>query len=235
MAIVRCPQCGSEISDQAVRCRNCGALQYQDTPSQPVPGGYGGGYQQPQAPVYQPPQAPVYQQPAQAYQQPPGGMPYSQGYGYESDEAILQSPEMRLLLGEEHYMEYIDSFRTRYSFNLSAFFFTACWFVYRKMYLYGVLALFVNLFLPLISNILVGFFANDMYKRWLVGIFRRSQSIQGFDRERFLRHQGGTSAEAVVIFVILYLVCYGFWIYYVLWGWFLTLFGLGAAASGTFI
>lgn len=181
-----------------------------------------------QQPTYQQPtydqnayQQQAYQQAAYqqtAYQQPT----YQQAAAGGAYQAAGMDPDVVALIGtkQEYYIPKFQEMKTqnkRNTWNWPAFLVTPYWLIYRKMYLYGIIALAVNfvislLGVPLLSVLLfagyiaAGVLGNGIYMNYLEGKAGEMKGMPEPQRSQFLASNSGVNSGATVIAIVVYFV-----------------------------
>lgn len=156
-------------------------------------------------------QAPVYQQPV-----------YNQNAGIDPDIAGLIGTNIHYYLP---IFQKMMSRNEKTSWNWAAFFFAPYWFLYRKMYGYGIAALSGS-FLPVLLDapslfvfllagyIVIGIFANYIYMKELEKWARRAKAWSEPYHSQFIFRNSGGNALAAVLAVIGYFMVNILFTYY---------------------
>lgn len=230
---VFCTQCGAENEGSSAFCAMCGNKLVAPVQSAPAPQAT---YTQPIAapqPVYTQPAAPVYQQPvAPAYQQPVTPV-YQQAttQTYQQPAAVYQQPVITQGLNQQSQVidadliSFIRDKSTEYSFkfqklkqsgskvswNWAAFLFGPMWFMYRKLYLYGIGLFVVNFvimlvtgfpFFSLITSVVAGLLGNYIYMLELDKKLPQAKNLVEPAKTQYIQKNGGTSALASVLLLV---------------------------------
>ena len=224
-----CTRCGAQNTGAASFCAKCGNPLKTGAvaPSQPV-------VQQPVQPVYQAPvqptqpvyQAPVqstYQQPAQQYQAPVQQNYQQNTYNAHSQQAYATNNQsidndVVALVGtkQEYYIPKFQEMKTQNkttSWNWAAFLFAPYWFMYRKMYSYGIIAMSIAFLLSLINvpaisflslggYVAIGVFGNYMYMNWHEKNAQQAKTMAEPTKSQFVQKQGGVDSTALTIAIV---------------------------------
>lgn len=99
----------------------------------------------------------------------------------------------------------------RVSWNWAAFLTGACWLVYRKLYLWALGYIVVNLLLlaegaNIILMVVEGLFANYIYMQHIENLTEEAKKLPENSRTEFIRKKGGTNAVAVIALIVLMVV-----------------------------
>lgn len=213
-----CNKCGAQIPDGSTFCSSCG---------QPLAGGNVNNQQSYNA-------QPNYNVQPNYNAQPNYGV--QQNYGVQSNygmENTNTSPmddkeAMRIFLGKnaQYYLDKFDDIKLsgKNGWNGTAWFFSAFWFIYRKMYGIGcgILGVFLLLgfidvkmfsysetpfwmrIIEMIIWIGLGTMANRWYMQYAERKIEESKMLPEQIRVQALMKNGGTSPLAVVIAVVIY-------------------------------
>ena len=153
-------------------------------------------------------------------------IPNYAGYG---QNAVID-PVMAGLIGTnmQYYVPEFQKMMSRNekaSWNWAAFFFAPYWFIYRKMYGYGI-AMLAGCFFPVLDvfplfsvlllagYIVIGIFGNYIYMKELEKRARRAKAWGEPYRSQFIFRNGGGSALAVVLAVLGFFVLNAMFTYY---------------------
>lgn len=103
------------------------------------------------------------------------------------------------------------------SWNWSAFFFGLWWLLYRKMYLYGVIAWVATLAISsmtmgaggIVTMVLIGLFANSVYRKFVREEIAKTAGMDPAARKNLLAMKGGVTWTPVIIALVIFvlLIC----------------------------
>jgi len=187
--VVFCTKCGARHTGSAAFCTKCGNRLTTAAAQTPAP--------------------PVFTQ-----ADPNNQNPYS--YASYGNPAPQTDGELEQLIGvkQDYYLRVFHEMKTqdkKTSWNWAAFLVAPYWFVYRKLYVWGIGVMVLNLFISAIVEpgialalwtglwIAAGLFGNCIYMRQLEKHAAQARSMTEPYRSQYIRQNGGVSSGAVWI------------------------------------
>lgn len=137
---------------------------------------------------------------------------------YDSPAADAREVRERLIGSKtEYYLPRFEKMETLNSFtdwNWAAFFFGFWWMLYRKMYVFGAVALAVTELLSLLTipglgllvSLAVGVVGNFLYMKDINNRTDKAMDMQPEEREVFIQKNSGTGWTGVVVAFVVFLV-----------------------------
>ena len=135
---------------------------------------------------------------------------------YQSD---VIDEDVKSLIGtkQEYYVPKFSQMKQlnkKMTWNWPAFLVAPAWFFYRKMYVYGIGMLILNIIMgELVDSVLsiaisavVAVFANYIYMDWLEKLSLQMKSMTPTVKEAFIKEKGGTSGMAILVCVVINLL-----------------------------
>lgn len=221
---VFCTKCGAQNSSDSAFCSKCGnslratssaPVYTQANPANTNPYAYTQQSYNPQ---------PTYTQPYQQNNYYNQNNTYGQQNYYAQNNGAVDA-DVAALVGtkQEYYIPKFQEMKSqnkKTSWNWVAFFFTAYWFMYRKMYGYGFATLgvvfLINLInVPIFSLVLLGgyitmgIFANYIYMQWIEKNANQAKTMNEPFKTQFIQKNGGVSSTALVLSIIGWVVLIG--------------------------
>ena len=137
---------------------------------------------------------------------------------YDSPAADAREVRERLIGSKtEYYLPRFEKMETLNSFtdwNWAAFFFGFWWMLYRKMYVFGAVALVVTELLSMLTipglgllvSLAVGVVGNFLYMKDINNRTDKAMDLQPEEREVFIQKNSGTGWTGVVVAFVVFLV-----------------------------
>ena len=137
---------------------------------------------------------------------------------YDSPAADAREVRERLIGSKtEYYLPRFEKMETLNSFtdwNWAAFFFGFWWMLYRKMYVFGAVALVVTELLSMLTipglgllvSLAVGVVGNFLYMKDINNRTDKAMDMQPEEREVFIQKNSGTGWTGVVIAIAVFLI-----------------------------
>lgn len=137
---------------------------------------------------------------------------------YDSPAADAREVRERLIGSKtEYYLPRFEKMETLNSFtdwNWAAFFFGFWWMLYRKMYVFGAVALAVTELLSLLTipglgllvSLAVGVVGNFLYMKDINNRTDKAMDLQPEERELYIQKNSGTGWTGVVVAFVVFLV-----------------------------
>ena len=137
---------------------------------------------------------------------------------YDSPAADAREVRERLIGSKtEYYLPRFEKMETLNSFtdwNWAAFFFGFWWMLYRKMYVFGAVALAVTELLSLLTipglgllvSLAVGVVGNFLYMKDINNRTDKAMDLQPEERELYIQKNSGTGWTGVVVAFVVFLI-----------------------------
>ena len=137
---------------------------------------------------------------------------------YDSPAADAREVRERLIGSKtEYYLPRFEKMETLNSFtdwNWAAFFFGFWWMLYRKMYVFGAVALVVTELLSMLTipglgllvSLAVGVVGNFLYMKDINNRTDKAMDLQPEERELYIQKNSGTGWTGVVVAFVVFLV-----------------------------